>query len=73
MLHTAEQIDSAAPENAKLDEMYLVEMKSVAVVHTIEAQSVEQWADTRGRAVYGVGLRPRACWECGFESLRGHG
>ena len=25
------------------------------------------------RAVYGVGLRPLACWDCGFESRRGHG
>jgi hypothetical protein len=23
--------------------------------------------------VYGVGLRPLACWDCGFESRRGHG
>jgi hypothetical protein len=26
-----------------------------------------------GRAVQGVGLRPLACWDCGFESHRGHG
>jgi len=26
-----------------------------------------------GRALYGVGLRPLACWNCGFESRRGHG
>jgi hypothetical protein len=26
----------------------------------------------RDRAVYGVGLRPLACWDCGFESLRSH-
>ena len=26
-----------------------------------------------GRAVYGVGLRPLACLNCGFESYRGHG
>ena len=26
-----------------------------------------------GRAVQGVGLRPLACWDCGFESLRRHG
>ena len=24
-------------------------------------------------AVYGVGLRPLACWDCGFESRRGYG
>jgi len=26
-----------------------------------------------GRAVQGVGLRPLACWDCWFESHRGHG
>ena len=30
-------------------------------------------ADQSGRAVQGVGLRPLACWNCGFESQRGHG
>jgi len=25
------------------------------------------------RAVEGVGLRPLACWNCGFESHRGRG
>jgi hypothetical protein len=30
-------------------------------------------ADPSGRAVYGVGLRPLACWDCGFESRQGHG
>ena len=30
-------------------------------------------ADPSGRAVYGVGLRPPAYWDCGFESHRGHG
>ena len=29
------------------------------------------WADPKGRAVLGVGLRPLACWDCEFESLRG--
>ena len=29
-------------------------------------------ADPGGRAVKGVGLRPLACWNCGFESHRGH-
>jgi hypothetical protein len=24
------------------------------------------------RAVWGVGLRPLVCWDCGFESRRGH-
>jgi hypothetical protein len=26
-----------------------------------------------GRAVYGAGLRPLACWDCRLESRRGHG
>ena len=30
-------------------------------------------ADPGGRAVKGVGLRPLAFWDCGFESLREHG
>ena len=29
-------------------------------------------ADSNGRAVNGVGLRPLAYWDCGFESHRGH-
>jgi hypothetical protein len=29
--------------------------------------------DSSGRTVQGVGLRPLACWDCGFESYRGHG
>ena len=28
-------------------------------------------ADSSGRAVYGVGLRPLACWDWGFESRLG--
>jgi hypothetical protein len=27
--------------------------------------------DPRGRAVLGLGLRPLACWDYGFESRRG--
>jgi len=30
-------------------------------------------AGPSSRAVYGVGLRPLACWDRGFESRRGHG
>ena len=29
-------------------------------------------ADSSGRAVYGVGLLPLACWNCGFISSRRH-
>ena len=34
---------------------------------------MELAAGPGGRATYGVGLRPLACWDCGFESHRGHG
>ena len=30
-------------------------------------------ADPRARAVKGLGLRPLACWDCGFKSRRGDG
>jgi phage tail protein X len=30
-------------------------------------------ASPSGRAVWGVGLRPLACWDCGFKSRRRHG
>jgi hypothetical protein len=36
-------------------------------------QLIIKLPDPSGRAVYGVGLRPLACWHCGFESRRGHG
>jgi len=31
------------------------------------------FASPSGRAVQDVSLRPLACWNCGFESHRGHG
>ena len=30
-------------------------------------------ADSGGRAIYGLGLRPFACWDYGLESYRGYG
>jgi len=30
-------------------------------------------ADPSGRTVYGVGLLSLTCWDCRFESRRGHG
>jgi len=30
-------------------------------------------ADPSGSADQGMGLLPLACWDCGFESHRGHG
>jgi hypothetical protein len=31
------------------------------------------WAGLSGRATKGLGLRPLACWDCGFESRRRNG
>jgi hypothetical protein len=33
---------------------------------------LEENNDPISRAIYGVGLRPPACWDCGFESHRGY-
>ena len=30
-------------------------------------------ADTVGRAIYNLGLRPLTCWDCGFETRQSHG
>jgi len=58
---------------------YLKEMKAIINMFTIwQPSSVflpsnDFIADPSGRAVYGVGLRPLACWDCGFESHWRHG
>ena len=39
--------------------------QNVKIHHTFPMQ-----ADASGREVKRVGLRPFACWDCGFESLR---
>jgi hypothetical protein len=39
---------------------------------TIYSPNICRTADPSGRAVYGVRLRPSACWDRGFESHRGH-
>jgi hypothetical protein len=33
---------------------------------------IAELVDPSGRVVYGLGLRPNACWDSGFESHRGH-
>jgi len=50
--------------------IYIVVILSHNGVYTLQCISI---ADLSGRAVYGVGLRPLACWDCGFESREGHG
>jgi hypothetical protein len=45
---------------------------SVGLFPTLRSH-MKQSADPNGRAVYGVGLRPLACWDCGIESRRRHG
>jgi len=42
-------------------------------VNLISDRYVLLIAGPTDRAVWGVGLRPLACWDCGFESHRGHG
>ena len=34
---------------------------------------ISNFADSGGLAFKGVDLRPQTCWDCGFESPRGHG
>jgi hypothetical protein len=40
---------------------------------TAVAAAAPHPAVSAGPAALGVGLRPRACWDCEFESRRGHG
>jgi hypothetical protein len=42
-------------------------------MHALNSAAVWIYADPSGRAIYGVGLRPLAYWNCGFESHLGHG
>ena len=35
--------------------------------------SIKYSCPSGSRAIYDVGLRPLACWDCGYESRRGHG
>jgi hypothetical protein len=43
-------------------------------VNEVTLQQVSTlFADPSGRAVYGVGMRPLAGWDFGFDSRRGHG
>ena len=58
------------------DEVFLtvllvLSMVGVLLLHFTYYSTTE--ADPSGRAVQGMGLRPLACWDCGFEPRRGHG
>jgi hypothetical protein len=46
---------------------------TTAVTNKFLLSVLEFLADPSGRAVWGVGLQPLACWDCGFKSFRGHG
>jgi hypothetical protein len=51
-------------------------MLSNAILHStynILPQLKFVYADPSGRAFKDVGLRPLTCWDCDFESCRGHG
>ena len=43
-------------------------MRDVIKIH----QEIFKMTDPGGHAAKGVGLRPLACWDCGFKSRRGH-
>jgi hypothetical protein len=67
----------SATHNATLSKGHKVTMlRSQSIRHhrnvpvRVFSVSVFQNADPGGRAVYGVGLRRFAWWDCGFESLR---
>jgi len=49
-----------------------VEKSYVLATHHLLLFLVISEADPSGRVVKGMGLRPHACWDCGFESRRGH-
>ena len=42
-------------------------------MHSVKQETNNAIADPGGRAVQGLGFGPLACWDCGFESHRGHG
>jgi hypothetical protein len=42
-------------------------------LHCVGESGLQQPICPIGRAVWGVGQRPLACWDRGFESHRGHG
>lgn len=37
-----------------------------------KGNTVNRKDDPRGRAIYGVALRPLGCWDCRLESRRRH-
>jgi hypothetical protein len=51
----------------------IIKSNSVTVKYPPNAIRVTKWANSSSRAVYSMGLRPFACWGCGFESRLGHG
>jgi hypothetical protein len=54
----------------------LQHIKHVAVCSCSHVNFVPRYAiiaDPGTRAVKGVDLRPLACWDCGFDTRRGHG
>ena len=44
----------------------------LALGRTLPYLFTKPLAEDGGRAIKGVGLGPLACWDCGFESRRGH-
>jgi len=57
----------------KLLNYFLVITKPYIYIYIyIYVRYSDTFYDPRGRAVYVVGLRPLACWYCGFEPCRDH-
>jgi len=47
---------------------WLINLSYISYIQQIYFQRTAQYAGLSGHAVLGVGLRPPACWDCGFES-----
>jgi hypothetical protein len=46
---------------------------SVSLISSKLTLVIYYFAGPDGRVVLGVGVRSVVCWDCGIESLRGHG
>jgi len=53
--------------------LYMLSNSFLHSTYNILTQIKFVYADPAARAVKDVGLWPLACWDCGFESCRGHG
>jgi len=54
-------------------EVWVICLGRLVCVSFVFTHLQAKWTGPSGRAVWGVGLRPLACWDCGFEYHRRHG